>query len=81
MVDRIDKTLRKLDPKRRAAFEHLLQRIIEGKFQGLDVVKLKGSENIFRVRKGDYRIIFRKLSEREITVIAFEHRRESTYRF
>lgn len=81
MVDRIDKELRKLDPKRKQAFIELLLKIVSGNLQGLDVVKLKGSRDIFRVRKGSYRVICRKWETGKINIIAFEHRSESTYRW
>lgn len=80
MVDRIDKELGKLDAKRQKVFTELLARIIAGRLEGLDVVKLKGRADIFRVRKGSYRVIFRKLTNGETRIIAFEHRSESTYK-
>lgn len=80
MVDRIDKELKKLDVKRRQAFTILLTQIITGNLDGLDIVKLKGNKNIFRARKGSYRIIFDKRETGEINIIAFEHRSESTYK-
>lgn len=80
MVDRIDKELRKLSPKLKKVFHELLQRIIAGNLAGLDVVKLKGSQDIFRVRKGSHRVIFQKKATGGINIIAFEHRSEATYK-
>lgn len=80
MVDRIDKELKRLDPKRQRAFTELLARIVAGDLHGLDVVKLKGIRDVFRVRKGSYRVIFWKLETGEVNIIAFEHRSESTYK-
>ena len=79
MVDRIDKQLKKLSPKQRIAFQKLIEQIQAGDLQKLDVVKLIGYVDVFRVRKGEYRIIFRKL-ENEIKILAFEHRSDSTYK-
>ncbi len=80
MVDRIDKQLRKLDPKQQSTFTKLIKQILNGDLEELDVVRLKGSNDIFRVRKSSYRLIFQRLEHGEIRMIAFEHRSETTYK-
>lgn len=80
MVDKIDKQLRKLNPKQQHVYIDLIKRILRGNIDDLDVAKLKGSTNVFRVRKGDYRIIFQRLDDGRINIIAFEHRSETTYK-
>lgn len=44
----------------------------------LDVKKLKGYKNIFRVRKGTVRIIFR-VTNNQIYILAIERRYDTTY--
>lgn len=46
---------------------------------GLDVKKLQGRNDIYRVRKGMFRIIFRKIPNVENAIIAVERRSDTTY--
>lgn len=78
-MDQIEKALRKLTAKERKQLERLLALIEAGHFQGLDVRKLVGQEHVYRVRKGDLRIIF-SVRKRSITVLALERRTTTTYR-
>src|SRR3989344_3152698 len=57
--DKIEKALRNLSDKERQRLKIILAAIKDGRLDGLDVVKLKGYDDIYRVRKGDLRIIFR----------------------
>lgn len=79
MPDRIQKFLLKLSEKQRREIERLVERIVGGDIDGLDVKKLQGSKNVYRVRKGNFRIIYRML-ENEAFIIAIERRSKSTYR-
>jgi len=58
----------------------LIEKIISLNWRGLDVKKLRGYQNIFRIRKGKIRIIFSK-NKKEIAIITIERRREDTYKF
>ncbi len=80
MVDQIEKALRKLTEKERKKIKALLQMILTGDLVTLNVQKLKEHDDIFRVRKGDLRIIFRKTKEGTIMILALERRSESTYK-
>lgn len=80
MVDRIRKSLGKLTPKERKVFMALLERIVSGRLSGLDVRKLHGTDDIYRVRKGAYRVIFRKGDDGEVYLLTFERRSDTTYR-
>lgn len=79
MVDRIDKQLKKLSSKQRKAFERLIKQILTGNVMNLDVKKLKGREDVYRVRKGAFRIIYRTDKTGDVKVIAFESRSDTTY--
>lgn len=78
-MDKLTKALRKLSPKERNAFTALLNAIQQGHVEQLDVKKLTGHDDIFRVRKGSYRVIFRKTRSGEVFILAFERRSDRTY--
>ncbi len=78
-MDDLEKSLRKLTASERKQVKGILARLVTNDFQGLDLKKLKGSENIFRVRKGDMRIIYRKDGSK-LFVLTIERRSEGTYR-
>lgn len=79
MPDRIQKFLGQLPERQRREIERLVERIIGGEIGGLDLKKLQGSKNVYRVRKGNFRIIYRMLDS-EVFIIAIERRSKSTYR-
>lgn len=80
MVDRMTKNLRKFSKRERDQILQVMKRILMNDLQGLDVKKLKDREDAFRVRKGDFRIIFRKVDKGTNSIIAVERRSESTYK-
>jgi mRNA-degrading endonuclease RelE of RelBE toxin-antitoxin system len=78
MGDRIEKVLRTLSAKQRVQLVAMIEAIIEGRMDGMDVKKLKGCADAYRVRKGDFRIIF-TIIKGGVRIIALERRSESTY--
>jgi len=58
MSDKIQKFLAALEPKQFTVIQALLHRIVTGNLAGLDVKKMAGKQNEFRVRKGKIRIVF-----------------------
>ena len=79
-MDKIQKALQKFTQKERALIQSLLEKLDSGNTKGLDIKKLKGRNDIFRVRKGDMRIIYRLNGREKILVLAIERRREDTYK-
>lgn len=79
MVDRITKSLRKLSGKEEKAVVGLLQKIKAGHIEDLDIKKLKGHQDIYRVRKGHLRVIYRVSANHHISVLALERRSDTTY--
>ena len=77
-MDKISKALKKLTAKERSELKIILTRIKSGKFDGFDIKKLKGEDNIFRIRKGKLRIIFIKKDDK-ISLLAIERRSNNTY--
>ncbi len=78
-MDRISKFLKKLSPKEQQAIADVIVRVLAKNFSHLDVKKLRGEENIFRVRKGDIRILFQK-TEDDIHILFIERRSDTTYK-
>lgn len=79
-MDKITKALQKLNPHKKILVKKLLELIQKGSFANLDIKKLKGHKNIFRIRKGDIRIIFQEDNNKKIKLLTLENRSEKTYR-
>lgn len=77
-MDKIAKLLRKLSDKERAHVGHVLVLLLSGKTTSLDIKKLQGAEDIYRVRVGTLRIIFRK-QKPDIRILEISRRDEGTY--
>ncbi|HRY62288.1 MAG TPA: type II toxin-antitoxin system RelE/ParE family toxin [Candidatus Paceibacterota bacterium] len=77
-MDKIDKFLRKIPGNVRRDIFKILGLIKEGKIDNLDIKKLKGKNDIFRVRKGDIRIIYRVVDDK-IYILAIEKKGDNTY--
>ena len=77
-MDKISKTLKKLSTKEKIKVKILLKKIISGDFSNIDIQKLKGRNDIYRIRQGNLRIIFRK-RETVITILTIERRSDTTY--
>lgn len=79
-MDKIGKLLAKLKAKALAQIKAVLNCLRSGQTQDLDIKKLKSRDDIFRVRKGNFRIIYR-FENKKIFVLAIERRKEKTYKF
>lgn len=79
MADKIKKLLSKLSPKERDIVKLLIMRIKLDDTEGLDIKQLKGRTDLFRVRKGRLRIVYRKTSV-EFLIIRIDRRNEKTYK-
>lgn len=78
-MDKLEKTLKRLTEKEKRQIKKILTQLNQKKFEGLNIKKLKSREDIFRVRKGDIRIIY-QIRENGIFILAIERRSEKTYR-
>jgi len=78
-MDKIKKALNKLGPKGKQKLKNILLQIGRDDFRNLDLKKLKGRKDIFRIRKGDIRIIIYKRDD-SIRILSIEHRSSKTYR-
>ncbi len=80
MVDRINKALRKMSAKDRRQVEEILEEVRAGHVSLLDLKKLSGREHAYRVRKGNFRIIFEMKNRESIRILYLERRSDATYR-
>lgn len=77
-MDPVEKAIRKLSAKERERIRDILRKLNANDLSGLDIKKLKDRSDIFRVRKGSMRIIYR-VSNGKIFVLAVERRSDKTY--
>ncbi|NOY35637.1 MAG: type II toxin-antitoxin system RelE/ParE family toxin [bacterium] len=80
-MDKIDKALKRMGPDERKAIKPLLEKILNNDLSNLDIKKLRGYDGVFRIRKGNVRIIYRIDQSDKIFIIAIERRTSKTYRF
>jgi len=78
-MNRLEKSLKRLSPKETKAVEKVVEKLTKREWTGLDVVKLKGTTDVFRVRAGRLRVIFRQRAK-EVDILVIESRSEKTYR-
>lgn len=78
-MDKIEKALKKLSEKERLSIGLLLRQLQAGVSSGMDIKRLKGYADIYRIRKGDIRIIF-QMKDGSISILKIDRRREDTYR-
>jgi mRNA-degrading endonuclease RelE of RelBE toxin-antitoxin system len=77
-MDKNQKFLKKLSSKELVALQSVLQKIQNKQTEGLDIKKLSGHTDVFRVRVGTIRIIF--LANRSvIEILEISRRSEKTY--
>ena len=78
-MNRLEKQLDKLHPNDRRVVLITFKRILARDLIGLNVKKLKGRNDIFRVRQGKIRIIYSHTSG-ETEFISVSYRDEKTYK-
>lgn len=77
-MNKIGKFLRKLDRKRRIDVEVVIAQILEDRLDGLDVKKLKGRKEEYRVRVGTVRILFMRTASGNV-ILGTGFRADDTY--
>ncbi|MDQ1299538.1 MAG: hypothetical protein QG636_206 [Patescibacteria group bacterium] len=78
-MDKISKLLKKLSAKEQERLEEILAVLMSEDSSSLDIKKLKGVDDVYRVRTGDLRVIFQKQGG-EIRILEISQRDESTYK-
>jgi mRNA-degrading endonuclease RelE of RelBE toxin-antitoxin system len=80
VADKIAKLLAKLSRPELLSVKNITSKITKGDTKGLDIKKLKGETDIYRVRKGQLRIIFQKRANQEVELLQISRRSEKTYK-
>ncbi|MDP3731334.1 MAG: type II toxin-antitoxin system RelE/ParE family toxin [bacterium] len=77
----LSKLLSKFSIDQRAILIALIEKILTLNWHGLDIKKLQGHGDVFRLRKGKIRIIFIKDKNKKIIrIIDIGYRNEKTYK-
>jgi mRNA-degrading endonuclease RelE of RelBE toxin-antitoxin system len=77
-MNKIQKFINRLSKDRKSIIAEVVSKVVSGEFETLDVKKLKGRTNLFRVRVGRFRIFYKKhLGGYEIVDIT--NRDDNTY--
>lgn len=79
-MDKLAKALSKMPSKDCIKISRIIDRIKIKDFGNLDFKKLSGQNNIYRIRWGDWRIIFSLIND-ETIILAVEKRSDNTYNF
>ena len=78
-MDEITKFLKKRTAKERQILLEAVRSITENKLADLDLTKIKGEKNVFRIRIGKFRINFKK-EKNDNFITKIDKRDEQTYR-
>ena len=78
-MDKISKFIASLSTKDRQFISEVMVKIRAGNTDNLDIKKLQGYPNIFRVRIGKYRIICRLHKEYGFIIVEIKLRNDTTY--
>ncbi len=78
-MNEIEKLFRKISKKERNSLLVIIDILIQGEYKGLDIRKLTQS-NFYRLRKGNFRIIFHYEKTGEIVIDSIRLRGEDTYK-
>ena len=79
-MDKVDKVLNKLVPKEKERIKNIIKTLQSGHFDNLDVKKLKGREDIFRIRSDNLRIIY-QIKDNLFFILKLGYKKENTYKF
>ena len=80
-MDTIAKALKTLTAKERVTVKKILTDLANRRFGNFDRKKLKGRDDIFRIRKGKIRIIYRIDQNGSVFILVIEWRNDTTYNF
>lgn len=80
-MDKIEKALSRLNNKEKKIVKSILQQLLRKDFKNLNIKKLKGRNDIYRVRKGKMRIIYHTDNSGKIYILTIQKRSDTTYNF
>lgn len=77
-MDKIEKLLRKISKKQRVFLLGVIEKLLCGKNEGLNIKKIKGTD-FYRLKSRRFRIIYHK-KNKDIIIDAIKLRGENTYK-
>lgn len=80
-MTKLERIIKKFSAVERKVIKNTVIQLKTGSFVGLDVKKLQGSRDIYRVRKGPIRIMYYLGADKEIVIFAIARRSDKTYNF
>ena len=80
MTDKVAKLLSKLSKRDLKHILKTVERITKLQLEELDIKALKGRSGVYRVRVGNYRIIFSINQDKKTNIISIGRRNENTYK-
>ena len=78
-MDKVQKALAKLPKQHREIFDALMVKLMARDFLGLNLARMKGFKDVYRVKHGRFRVIFR-MNGQGLFVLEVGLRSEKTYR-
>ena len=78
-MTKLIRVLRKFTFDEQKIVKFLIKRLIEKDTKNLDIKKLSGHTDVFRVRKNKLRIIYQILFSGEIIILKIDRRSDTTY--
>ncbi len=80
-MTKLESIIKKFSVAERKVIKKTIIQLKVGSFDGLDIKKLQGSRDIYRVRKGSIRIMYYLGVDKEIVIFAIARRSDNTYNF
>jgi len=77
-MQEIEKLFRKITRKERELLDDITHKLLSSDHKGLTIKKLEGSD-LYRLRKGRFRIIFHYKREK-VSIVSIRLRNEKTYK-
>ncbi len=78
-MNELEKSLQRLTKEERARVKKIVAQLEAGSFKNLDIKKLKGSDSVYRARKGNLRVIY-EMRDGKCRILHIGRRNEQTYR-
>lgn len=80
-MDKINKALKKLTAEEREIAKAIFAKIDKGNLGSLNIKKLKGRQDIYRVRQGKIRVIYKISHDKKIFILTLGRKNDNTYNF
>jgi len=79
-MDKINKALIRLSDKQRAQLLQKFELICVGQITGLNIKKMKGHKQLYRLRSGDIRLVYIQELNKKPVIVYIGKRDEQTYK-